>query len=71
MCGGRWWWGCKKVYFRCGWGWQCGGGGCDARGVKKVYFRCGLGWECDVVLSALFNLREHIQNLNVFFFFKT
>ncbi len=41
----------------------CGGGG-----VKKVYFRCGWGWECGVVLSVLFDLREHIQNLNVFFF---
>ncbi len=48
-------------------------------GVKKVYFRCGLDWECGVVdvvlgcvggvvLSVLFDLREHIQNLNVFFF---
>ncbi len=46
-------------------------GGCGGGGVKKVYFKCRSGWECGVVLSVLFDLREHIQNLNVFFFFKT
>ncbi len=45
-------------------------GGCGGRGgwvlvvgVQKVYFKCS------VVLFVLFDLREHIQNLNVFFFF--
>ncbi len=66
-CGGCGVGGVKNVYFRCGLGWECGvvdvvwGGA-----VKNVYFRSVLGW--GVVLSVLFDLREHIQNLNVFFF---
>ncbi len=42
------------------WMWRGGGG------VKNVYFRRRLGW--GVVLSVLFDLRKHIQNLNMFFF---
>ncbi len=35
-------------------------GGCGGGDVKKVYFRCGSDWEWGVVLSVLFDLREHI-----------
>ncbi len=44
----------------------CGGWGVGVGGVKNVYFKWWLGW--GVMLSVLFDLREHIQNLNVFFF---
>ncbi len=56
---GKWW---EGEYMRC----ALGVGWCGGVGVKNVYFRWWLGW--GVMLPVLFDLREHIQNLNVFFF---